>query len=158
MSLSSRIYNLLTGSWKITRQIYGVGLLYGEALFEINPNNAAELFYSEKGIFQFNGGKSLTATRKYVYRHINDDIYVYFDEERSFLDDYRLFHRFNMNDLNVNEEQNTFKFKDVHLCGEDTYNVMYKFNLEKHDEFLIEYNVKGPNKDYLSETIFKKNL
>lgn len=157
MSLSSRLFNLITGSWKISRQIHGIGLLNGDAIFSLNPNNSEELFYSEKGIFKFNDAKSLAATRKYVYRHSGDDILVYFDDKLQSTDDYRYFHRLNINSTDLShEEHDAFELKDVHLCGEDTYNVMYKFNFEKQDEFLIEYNVKGPNKDYLSETIFKK--
>ena len=84
MSLASKIFNLIQGTWKITRKIPGTGFLNGHAIFDQNPNNPNELFYSENGIFVFDDGKSLEASKKYIYRYKHDeDIYVYFNEKSS---------------------------------------------------------------------------
>jgi len=181
MNLSSKIFSLIQGTWKITRKIPGTGFLNGYAIFDQNPNDPHELFYSENGIFVFENGKSLEASKKYVYRLIDEDIYVYFNEKSSSsstssfssssseettitnsqtntpdLCYYPLFHRFNISNHAYLPDQRQFQFKALHLCIDDKYNVRYEFNLDKPDEFLIVYDVNGPAKKYLSETVFQK--
>lgn len=167
MSIYLKIFNFLEGKWRINRFINGVGSLEGSALFERCKIN--ELFYTENGQFTFNDSlKSFEATQKYVYKYIaktkddklEDDIHVYFpngaNESNS-----RLFHKFGeckMSDL--------VTFKAIHCCGNDRYHVTYEFiknalenGLNENDkfEFIITYDVQGPNKNYSSKTYFKKS-
>ncbi len=179
MSISSKIFSLIQGTWKISRKIPGTGYLNGYAIFEQNPYDPHELFYSENGIFVFGNGKSLEASKKYIYRLKDEDIYVYFNDKSSSsssassssseettvislstnspdLSDYPLFHKLNIDSHAYLPDQRVFQFKALHLCINDRYNVMYEFNLDKPDEFLIVYDVNGPAKNYLSKTIFQK--
>lgn len=176
MSLASKIFQLIKGTWRISRKIPGTGFLDGYAIFDQNPNDPNELFYSENGVFVFDDGKSLEASKKYIYRYINDDIYVYFNEKSSSasslssssseeatltssspdLTDNQLFHKFNINSHAYLPHQQVFQFMALHLCIDDKYNVRYDFNLTKPDEFLIVYDVNGPAKKYLSETVFQR--
>jgi hypothetical protein len=166
MSVYFKIFNLLEGKWRINRFINGVGKLDGFALFEKCKNN--ELFYNENGQFTFDDSlKSFEASQKYIYKYINqtkddkieDDIHVYFhnlaDETNS-----RLFHKFGPCKM-----QNFVTFNDIHYCGNDIYHVTYEFTKDSIDnilrendkfEFIITYDVKGPKKNYLSKTYFKK--
>ena len=175
MSLASKIFNIIQGSWKITRRIQGTGYLNGYAIFDMNPNDQHELFYSENGIFVFDDGNSLEASKKYIYRLIDDDIYVYFNDKSSSVSSLSsssseetnvitseitdsLFHKFGINHNFFATNQTNFQFKALHLCADDAYNVIYEFNLNKADEFTIAYDVKGPKKNYISHTHFQKKF
>ena len=178
MTLAYRIFKQIQGTWKITRKIPGTGFLNGYAIFDSNPNDPNELFYSENGIFVFDDGNQLEASKKYIYRFIEDDIYVFFheksaassassDSSSSFEESTTtaqdliansLFHRLNISNHLYMQDQRFFKFKAVHLCIDDRYNVLYEFNLDKPDEFKIVYDVHGPKKNYLSETMFQKKI
>lgn len=180
MSLAYNIFKHIQGTWKITRKIPGTGFLNGHAIFDSNPNDPYELFYSENGIFVFDDGNSLEASKKYIYRYIDDDIYVFFHEksatssassDSSFSSEETtitaptqefmtnsLFHKFNITSHVYTQSQRFFQFKALHLCKDDNYNVLYEFDLDKPDEFTIVYDVNGPKKNYLSETLFQKKI
>jgi hypothetical protein len=176
MSLAWKVFQLIQGSWKISRKIVGTGHLNGFAIFDPNPNDPNELFYSENGIFVFDDGNSLEASKKYIYRFINNDIYVYFNEKSSpssslsssssedantmsasnhSINEF-LFHKFGMD--RVEETKESFELRALHLCADDIYNVIYEFDLNKPQEFKIAYDVKGPKKNYVSQTLFQKKI
>ena len=68
-----------------------------------------------------------------------------------------LFHKFGINNTEQSPNQTKFKFKALHLCIDDKYNVTYEFDLNQPREFSITYDVKGPKKDYSSHTLFIKD-
>jgi len=155
MSLAHQIFNMIPGTWRLYRNIPGTGYLNGYALFEVNPNNSNEIFYSETGIFYFNNGKSLEASKKYVYclQEDNNDIYVYDCN-------YVLFHKFGLNKLEESEPDDTPKkcvsFSSFYICKEDKFNISYDFNLDNNVEFSIIHDVKSPRNDYVSKSRFKR--
>ena len=151
MNLSHKIFDMMHGTWRLYRNIPGTGYLNGYAIFEINPNNSNEMFYSENGIFYFNNGKSLEASKKYIYKCQNDDIYVYDNN-------YLLFHKVGINsESGLDDEcQRCFTFNSDNLCNDDKFHISYDFNLDNNQEFSIIHDVKSPRSDYVSKTRFKK--
>ena len=157
MSLAHQIFNMIPGTWRLYRTIPGTGTLNGYAIFEVNPNNPNEIFYSENGIFYFNNGKSLEASKKYIYCLQNNDIYVY-DVN------FALFHKFGISDLDSvdgDERSDTpasphVSFNSFNVWKEDKFNICYEFDLDNNQEFNIIHDVKSPRVDYVSKTRFKR--
>ena len=150
MSLAEYIFELLPGTWRIFRNIPGTGYLCGYAIFEINKANPYELFYSENGIFYFNNGKSLEASKKYTYKLESNDISVY---DLNCL----LFHKFGIGEFNNDlNDQKCFTFNSFHLDSDSQFHIAYDFNLRNNQEFFIIHDVKSPSTDYVSKTRFKK--
>lgn len=166
MSLSLKIFNLIQGTWKISRKIPGTGFLNGQAKFERNQNDLNKLFYSENGVFHFDDGKSLEATKKYIYHYLNDDIHVYFNEKNNEnLEKIKnntdqisscFFHKFGIANSQQEPGETKLKLNALHLCINDEYRISYEFDLSNTDRFSITYDVKGPKKDYSSHTIFTR--
>ena len=161
MSLALKIFNSLHGSWRIHRKIAGAGYLDGYAQFNKNPNNTNELFYQENGIFFFEDGKSFEASKRYIYSILNDDIYVYFNDKsdgdvENDANKRRLFHTFGISKTQLRQDQNSLIVEALHLCIDDKYQVKYEFKFNNLNKFLIIYDVKGPKKNYVSETSFEK--
>jgi hypothetical protein len=191
-----KIFQLLHGVWKVNRVITGAGRFEGTAKFEKNDQGqqqtaaaANELEYSEHGLFHFDTGNTppLDASKKYIYRYLDGDIYVYFTEREELTGEHRFFHKLNINKpkqnllpksnssvptqkstdgavaeamtlsgMQLQQESDVFTvFTATHLCLEDNYNVTYK--LINENEFHIVYDVKGPNKEYISNTKFQDN-
>lgn len=153
MSLARKIFGFLEGKWSMSRSILNVGKLTGLAVFERSLNNSNELFYKENGVFEFYDSlKCFEASREYIYRLKNEeDIFVFFKERDE------LFHKFDIGNMSYCAENVQYSFSAVHLCQCDVYNVTYEFKLDSENpEFCIVYDVKGPNKSYISKTNFKK--
>ena len=144
--------NFNVGTWRIYRSIKGTGYLCGYSIFEINPKNYKEIFYSENGIFYFNNGKTLeVASKKYIYKFENDDIYVYDNNGI-------LFHHFGIKNVSNKEEQRCFTFNSFHLGNDAKFHISYDFNLDNDQEFSIIHDVKSLSlsNDYISITKFKR--
>ena len=162
LSFAARLFNLLEGKWEISRNVINIGRLNGSAQFEKSNSNPNELNYTEVGIFEFyENANTFSASRKYIYRLVNDcDISVYFDDQAN--REQRLFHKFDLIYANkpASSDTDLVKISALHLCSEDIYKVNYEFkmNADRMDEFNITYDVKGPNKNYISQTLFKRNL
>lgn len=178
-NIALKIFNSLVGQWKIKKIIVPGGYLNGSSKFERDEINQNQLNYSESGLFHFDKDSTvLEASKRYIYRYLNEDIHVYFDEKTSDSVDYRLFHKLNIkldntrsdqeantpnnSPLGLNkDQQQVIEFHATHLCGDDRYNVTYKFNKNEIDselinEFTIRYDVLGPQKNYISNTCFTK--
>jgi hypothetical protein len=151
MSLAQKIFELLPGTWRIFRNVPGTGYLCGFAIFEINSGNPGELLYSENGIFYFDNGKSLEASKKYTYRLESEDIYVY---DLNCI----LFHKFGINEITYdsNDQNKCFTFNSFHLSGDCEFHIAYDFNFSNNQEFFIIHDVKSTSTDYVSKTRFKK--
>lgn len=165
-TIAKSLFKALEGKWSIFRTIPNVGKLTGNALFvpSTSPGGDGdgggnELMYSESGLFEFyDNSSSFTATRKFIYRLVDQDsdISVYFNDDGQ---EVRLFHSFNLSQGTSGIVDSKLLLNDVHLCVKDTYKVKYEFKFEnenKMNEFVIEYDVKGPAKDYISHTVFKR--
>lgn len=149
MSLARRIFNLLEGKWIINREILNVGRLAGDCTFK-REDSQDTLVYQEKGTFHLlSNNESYQASRKYLYKLTDNDIYVFFDDNR-------FFHQFYLNNKTDTNDLTELIITAVHNCSPDVYNIRYEFNLDTPNKFYIIYDVKGPNKDYVSKTFLKK--
>jgi hypothetical protein len=149
-------------------------------------NAKAELLYAEQGQLKTDTGLTLEANRKYVYRYNADEdkISAWFVKEETKQDegaeeaDY-LFH-----DLEIEYSKNGWTGRGDHLCNLDMYWAYvgigvfrclrqlltllpfifsyYEFRLpededEEMDVFGVRYKVKGPEKDYTSDTAYQRS-
>jgi hypothetical protein len=169
----AEIFKNLKGSWTLKRSLnsalpgFPSGIFEGTASFTPRKPTAhsakAELLYSEKGELKTDNGLTLTANRKYVYRYNaeEDKISAWFvKEETKHLDgkeqvDY-LFH-----DLEIEHGKNGWAGKGEHLCNLDMYWAYYEFRLPEDEDddmdvFGVRYKVKGPEKDYTSDTAYQR--
>lgn len=134
------VFDMLKGAWSYQRTISDYGTIDGEAVFALTEPDV--LHYREKGLLQLTDGPVLEAHQEYVYRLEEDEhlLSVYFR-------DGRLFHH-----LAFGDDGRTAS--GDHLCKMDFYQAAYRFN--GPEAFTLTYNVKGPKKDYVSETHFIK--
>lgn len=120
------------GRWSITRTIDDAFSqskveFAGECIFE--PKDGV-LDYLETGTLHLESGAEFLATRKYLWRQGDGVIEVSFE-------DGRLFHKIDCAQV---------ASMDIHICGDDTYQVAYDFALWPN--WTAVWNVKGPRKDY----------
>lgn len=131
------------------------------------------LLYTEKGEFVTETGLRFTARRKYVYalRDAGSEgegdgdeesyLAVYFHEEGKEDGVGSLF--VGMGDMEIERESVVrVANKEQHLCGEDLYTARWEFPVSKGEEeepegeqktwWKVQYDVKGPKKDYVSDT------
>lgn len=133
------IFGMLNGAWSYKRVISNYGTIDGEAVFTLTEPDVLQ--YKEKGRLHLTDGPVLEALQEYVYRlEDGDRLSVYFR-------DGRLFHH-----LSLGDDGRTGG--GDHLCKMDFYQAAYRF--EGPNAFTLIYNVKGPKKDYVSETHFIK--
>jgi hypothetical protein len=168
----AEIFKALRGTWKLKRSLnsalpgFPSGIFEGTATFTPRKptihNAKAELLYSEQGQLKTDTGLTLTANRKYVYRYNADEdkISAWFVKEETKQDegaeevDY-LFH-----DLEIENSKNGWTGRGDHLCNLDMYWAYYEFRLDEDEEmdvFGVRYKVKGPEKDYTSDTAYQRS-
>lgn len=176
-SAVAAIFDSLKGSWRLRRSLdsalpgFPSGTFEGTATFQPRkPTSGAaagELLYSEQGELKTDNGFVLKAKRKYVYRYDADEdkISAWFvkedtkQEEGNDEVDY-LFH-----DLEMDSAGSTWAARGEHLCQLDMYWAYYEFRLPKvveegrgMDVFGVRYKVKGPSKDYTSDTAYERTF
>ena len=124
------------GEWELKREIESFGDGEGKAIFRQETANISELYYEEEVMF-VTPTSQIEGTRKYKYAEIdkNSEIEVYFNDGP---DLGKVFLRLSFSNS---------KAKCQHLCGEDIYDATY--TIKSRSEFLTEYRVVGPRKDYL---------
>ncbi|KAF2114903.1 initiator tRNA phosphoribosyl transferase-domain-containing protein [Lophiotrema nucula] len=184
-NMPSRIFASLlnnTNPWTFTRTLSSAlpthpsGTVTGIATFtpltspSHIPSKAAYL-YAEEGEFVTNNGLRFTARRKYVYflKKDSDDeeeyISVYFHEEDKEDGIEGMF--VEMGELSGEKKGRgewVAKNREQHLCGEDLYTASWRFGgamgrggeVEDERWWEVRYDVKGPKKDYVSETRYAK--
>lgn len=140
-------FKCLPGFWKIKRKIRGQyfaqkrddeGL--GTAKFILMTDH--KMFYRED--LKINNNQE--AYREYQYRYDSEFNKVYVD----FIDHQTqgLFHEIQQNNTSP------YNFVGHHACGEDHYEILYKFNFSNNQltGFNLEYRVTGPEKNYTIES------
>jgi len=97
--------------------------------------------------------KIFQISRAYQYRYDSqtDKICVYFHEQGK---EDRLFHEINL--VPSDDKHSLAQGEGEHPCACDHYLVRYYFT--DKNQFSLIYHVKGPTKNYTSETVFKRNL
>ena len=171
------IFKSLKGSWRLKRSLnsalpgFPSGIFEGTATFSPRKptahTTAGELLYAEQGELKTENGFTLKANRKYIYRYSADEdkISAWFVKEDTKQNsggeevDY-LFH-----DLEIEQAENGIVGKGEHLCELDMYWAYYEFRLPKvaevgaeMDVFGVRYKVKGPEKDYASDTAYQRTF
>ncbi|KAI4140175.1 MAG: hypothetical protein L6R39_005913, partial [Caloplaca ligustica] len=165
------IFKNLKGTWALERQIrsalpsYPSGSFRGKATLEKrSPSTQGfdqEYLYTESGAFTADQGLTFQATRQYVYRyrHDSDTISAWFvkPDDRSVVD--YLFHELRLGDYGKSHERQgsqgelVLEASGYHLCVDDHYAPKYKFSMKNGvlKDWTLEYQVKGPQKDYVAE-------
>lgn len=136
-----------------------------------------EYLYIEEGEFRMANGVTIPATRRYIWRYdeMADKLSVWFvrtgdkfsrkdprrDEEQMRAD--YLFHDVEFvvpEDYweRSAEDKRGWEAKAGHLCVEDFYDVKYEFRFQAVNltEWRLAYTVKGPQKDYTIDGIYKR--
>ncbi|KAF2174111.1 hypothetical protein M409DRAFT_16384 [Zasmidium cellare ATCC 36951] len=171
------IFDSLKGSWRLRRSLDSVlpgfpsGVFEGTATFKAREptahSAAGELLYSEQGELKTDNGLTLKANRKYVYRYNADEdkISAWFVKEDTKQNEGReevdyLFHY-----LEMDSAGNAWAGRGEHLCELDMYWAYYEFRMPKvveegkeMDVFGVRYKVKGPQKDYTSDTAYERTF
>jgi len=141
----SNVFALLEGSWELRRSIPNYGNMEGMATFTKGGTDI--LNYKETGTMELTNRKKFTAYREYQYRYEDGTIAVFFrDNDRAG----QLFHVLKFAGEGSEGESTATA---CHVCKEDIYNAMYYF-YGQEDRFNLTYQVKGPLKDYCSNTVF----
>lgn len=172
----------LQGKWALRRRLdsklagFPSGKLDGRADFFSRLPTAsgfdAEYLYVESGTFTLENGMQLSATRRYVYRYREDkdQISVWFVKEDGRSVDY-LFNEMRFRPSREPSERGDqgaeARDRNVdrgwiamgdHLCEKDMYEseAEFMFRGARLPTFCIKHVVKGPRKDYISETWYDR--
>lgn len=138
----SELFGYFEGKWNITRNITSLKPeenmnIKGIAEFSYQPKNILK-YYEECEVLFNDTNNSLASSKVYYYEYDSGK-----DICTKYFEDYRMFYELNMKENLIT---------GVHLCGNDIYNSSYQ--ILSDDKFSISYDVKGPQKKYLIETIY----
>jgi hypothetical protein len=123
------MFKLLIGTWKARRTITNKNTIYGTATF--TKIDDITIKYREDVIFD-----NMPMYKEYIYKYISkDSIKVYFMDGRHF-------HTFKDDGISI------------HHCLNDTYRIKHKFHSK--DKLEITYLVNGPEKSYISNTVYTR--
>jgi cation diffusion facilitator CzcD-associated flavoprotein CzcO len=165
----------LHGRWRMRRTItsflpgFPSGTLEGTAWFHYrkptDQRYRGEYLYVEEGTLKLAAGVELRANKRYVYRYSErtDKLSAWFVKAD---DGLSVDYFFNEADFGAEKSEGSKEMKEgkqcvatgAHLCEEDMYDSRYEFHFDgaRLDRFSIKYVVKGPKKDYISETCFQR--
>ena len=171
------IFDSLKGSWRLKRSLNSVltgfpsGVFEGTATWTSRSPTAhsvaSELLYTEQGELKMENGTTLRANRKYVYRYNADEdkISAWFVKEDTKVADGKEEVDYLFHDLEVQQKEDGWIALGEHLCNKDMYWAFYDFrspSVTKVDNgvdvFGIRYKVKGPQKDYTSDTAYQRTF
>ena len=175
-SLVAIIFESLKGSWHLKRALNSVlpgfpsGIFEGTASFTPRKptahNVTDELLYAEQGELKTGNGITLKANRKYIYRFDadQDKISAWFVTEDSKQNDGDEEVDYLFHDIEFEHLETGWVGRGDHLCDMDMYWAYYDFRPAKAgqegniDVFGIRYKVKGPEKDYGSDTAYQRTF
>lgn len=168
-------FRAMQGIWNIRRDLksaiptYPSGKFTGVANFHARqPTDReydVEYLYVEDGEFVTDTGMTMKGSRRYVYRYQEnkDAITAWFvkpDDGKSV--DYFFhelqFHLSNKECKRSLSDQKGWSATSHHLCVPDNYHVTYLFQFRGAalGRFRVQYQVRGPKKDYISETWYER--
>ncbi|KAH0259355.1 hypothetical protein KCU91_g15254, partial [Aureobasidium melanogenum] len=158
------IFKNFSGTWKLHRSLTSVlpgfpsGTFTGTATFK--PHSAFDgnsLLYHEVGELTTEQGYKLLANRKYVYQFSPDDekIACWFVKEPAPETNEEVDYLFHELEFSFLDQR--WIAKGDHLCDKDMYWAFYDFRLEDNmKKWGLRYKVKGPQKDYLSDSAYER--
>lgn len=147
---------LHNSTWVFERVVSGnpcEGTVQGRAQFLFSHPH--ELLYQEQGKLTLNSQTSLDTHQNYLYRYDEDSdlLSVHFIDANHRTA--ALFHtlQFQPNASSLS----AWLANGEHVCGQDHYFVSYLFTVNRDNllRWQITYRVKGPVKDYRSQTLFQ---
>jgi hypothetical protein len=161
-------FRAMQGTWNLTRRLtsalptFPSGEFKGIASFRprypTDPKYDAEYLYVEEGTLTTREGASMRGSRRYVYRYLEatDKITVWFVKADNWSVDY-FFHELEFKPHS--EKMDGWHASGHHLCKPDNYNPQYSFNFRgvALEKFRVKYIVKGPKKDYVSDSWFSRH-
>lgn len=145
--LADRVFDLLVGSWMIDREITPKGHFEGTATF--SRTDPTTLSYAEEGTLVLNDGTSMVGERQQTYLLHEDRIEVLFADGPN--------HGTHFVDILFPSDPSAdwpLCSGDTHYCLKDTYKAMFCFS--DADEFDVTYTVCGPDKDYVSRSVYRR--
>ncbi|EKG15951.1 Initiator tRNA phosphoribosyl transferase [Macrophomina phaseolina MS6] len=131
------------------------------------PGYDAEYLYAEEGTFRTEGGLEFAARRRYVWRYRGgktqeegadkgEGITMWFVKEDGESVDYLFLDM----EFDASEEEREgegiLRAKGWHPCGEDVYDARFVFGGDGGQGMRVTYVVKGPRKDYVSDTRYTR--
>jgi hypothetical protein len=133
------LFDFFSGNWSfirvITQQLNNDDVIKGDLSFtELGHNRK---LCSESGYWE---GKNINSCKNYVFIFENNNIQIYSDNQ--------LLHSLCF----INDDNGHFAATHTHKCGNDHYKCTYKILSESL--YQVEYEVKGPNKDYVMKTVY----
>ncbi|KAI9809385.1 MAG: hypothetical protein M1827_006897 [Pycnora praestabilis] len=168
------VFRAMQGPWVLERSLisqmpsYPSGQFKGTASFHprepTEDRYDAEYLYIESGEYVSEQGLRMSSSRRYIYRYCEktDKITAWFvkadDGKRV---DY-FFHELEFVLPDHNEERGPmiegWSAKGDHLCADDKYDAEYMFRFRGVglERFGVKYKVKGPKKDYVSNSWYKR--
>lgn len=173
------IFKSLRGEWRLRRVLkselpgFPSGIFIGRASFIPRKPSAhsvtAELLYAEEGELKTDTGLVLKANRKYIYRYNADEdqLSAWFVKEDTKQNDGKEEVDYLFHDVEIKSRASGDRLegRGEHLCGRDMYWAYYEFclpNVTDNDDkgmnvFGLRYKVKGPQKDYTSDTSYERD-
>lgn len=143
MIINQEKFAFFEGEWVFDRFITGSFAMKGFASFLPFQDVTPSYSYREDGEFTTPHGDHFPFYRDYIYCLNPDSIDVYFASHQK---KQGHFYRLNFSSDN--------KASGSHLCRDDFYKATYTFLNENN--FSLQFEVKGPRKDFLIETTFKR--
>lgn len=144
---AEQLLSLLCGRWAITRQIKPGGHFEGASSFV--PGLGTSLVYREGGLLTLDRGAVLKAECAYVYAVRGGVVAVSFGDGQG-----RGGHFIDIAVPEGWQGGRPASSADRHVCGPDTYEAA--FCLKGWDCFTMTYVVRGPSKDYVSHSEFRR--
>ncbi len=137
------VFDRLMGEWHLQRTIEGQATMSGVARFTALETGGM-LKYREEGRIRLPDGREFDGHREYVFERAPSGFVVHFAETPP-----RLFHA-----IAIVRDGDALAGSATHLCTPDTYDSSYRFLPD--GSFTIRHVVRGPRKDYLSDTVFTR--
>lgn len=161
-------FRAMHGKWKIHRTLDSTlpsmpsGRFTGTAHFYPRIPTAddatGEYLYAEEGDFATASGFNMKASRRYAFRYseMTERISSWFVKEDGSVD--YLFLDLELRPKSVAPASNAWLATASHPCSPDTYDATYEWRFDKAAlaSFRVKYVVKGPQKDYVSTTWYKR--
>ena len=158
------IFDLLNGSWNISRQIINYkesqlcATSKGTATFYKQSNTTSLLH--ENVIVNWANGSTSSATKSYLFEQNDNSLLQYhFDSPINLLKNKQLDHmiisqKILMHALLFHKNKHTLSSNSLYYCGMDKYKL--SFIIVSQDNFLMNYRISGPFKNFYINSIYKK--
>lgn len=143
MAVAGGVFEGLIGEWSLEREIPGRGRMKGRAWFTLLDAKTA--LYEESGELCLEGGQTLHSRQSYVYEKTEEGFAVRFADTRE------LFHvmRFVASGDDLVAEASHVCLNDLYLSG---------YTVRADGSFEVRHQVRGPQKDYLIRTVYRRSL